>query len=66
MCDASSHGAGGVIFGENEDCVPTVFRWEWSQDVKEQYKSEEITNSDLEMAGLILLWLVMEQVCGNL
>ena len=66
VCDASSHGAGGVIFGENEECVPTVFRWEWSQDIKERYKSEEITNSDLEMAGLFLLWLVMEQVCGNL
>ena len=66
VCDASSHGAGGVIFGENEDCVPTVFRWEWPQDVKERYKSKAITNSDLEMAGLLLLWLVMEQVCGNL
>ena len=23
-----------------------------------------ITNSDLEMAGILLLWLVMEAVCG--
>ena len=66
VCDASLHGAGGVTFGKNDECVPTVFRWEWSQDVKERYKSEEITNSDLEMSGLFLLWLVMEQVCGNL
>ena len=66
VCDASSHGACGVIFGKNEDCVPTVFRWEWPQDVKELYKLKKITNSDLEMTGLLLLWLVMEQVCGNL
>jgi hypothetical protein len=25
-----------------------------------------ITNSDLEMAGLVLLWLTMEEVCGPL
>jgi len=25
-----------------------------------------ITNSDLEMAGLLLLWLVMEEVCGSM
>ncbi len=23
VCDASSHGVGGVIFGENETCIPT-------------------------------------------
>ena len=27
--DVSSHGVGGVIFGENEPCDPPVFRWEW-------------------------------------
>jgi hypothetical protein len=66
VCDASSHGVGGVIIGENEACVPTVFRWEWSQDVKAQYLAKKITNSDLEMAGLLFLWLVMESVCGDL
>jgi len=25
VCDASSHGVGGVIFGETESCLPTVF-----------------------------------------
>jgi hypothetical protein len=28
--------------------------------------SGHITNSDLEMAGLVLLWLTMEEVCGPL
>ena len=66
VCDASSHGVGGVIVGKNNDFVPIVFRWEWPQDVKESYTSKVITNSNLEMAGLICLYLVMELVCGNL
>jgi hypothetical protein len=66
VCDALSHGVGSVVFGENEACIPTVFHWEWSQDVKNEYLSKKITNSDLEMAGLLFLWLVMESVCGNL
>jgi hypothetical protein len=66
VCDASSHGIGGVIIGKNEACVPTVFWWEWSQDVEAQYLAKKITTSDLEMAGLLFLWLVMESVCGDL
>ncbi len=66
MCDASSHGVGGVTVGENEACVPTVFRWECAQEVKDQFYEGHISNSNLEMAGLLLLWLVMESVCRNL
>jgi hypothetical protein len=55
VCDASSHGVGGVAFGKNEACVPTVFRWEWSQDTKNLYLTKKITNSDLETAGLLFL-----------
>jgi hypothetical protein len=61
--DASSHGVGGIIVGEKEGCVPTVFRAEWPDDIKDLYKRDIITNSDLECAGLLLLWLVMEEVC---
>ena len=66
VCDASSHGVGGVVFGEKSTCTPTVFRWEWSPEVKAEYRKKSITNSDLEMAGLLFLWLVMETVCGTL
>jgi len=55
VCDASSHGVGGVVFGETESCPPTVFWWKWSPEVKEAYQSKRITNSDLEMAGLLFL-----------
>ena len=66
--DASGHGVGGVIIGEGRQCVPTVFRFEWPQDIKDDLVSKanptgRITNSDLEMAGLLMLWLVMEDVC---
>jgi hypothetical protein len=68
--DASIHGIGGVVVGDKEACVPTVFRMEWPEDIKKEVlktnggKKGNITNSDLECAGLLLLWLVMEEVCS--
>ena len=66
--DASRHGVGGVIVGHTGACVPTVFRVEWPADISNNVRSKsnpngKLTNSDLEMAGLLLLWLVMEEVC---
>jgi hypothetical protein len=66
--DASKHGVGGIIVGENRRCTPTVFRVEWPNDIKQALVSTTnptgtITNSDLEMAGLLILWLAMEEVC---
>ena len=45
-----------------------MFRYEWPHDIKADLVSEDnpngsITNSGLEMAGLLMLWLVMENVC---
>ncbi len=62
VCDALSHGVGGVVIGEGSPCTPT----EWLQEVKNLYHAKTITNSNLEMAGLLFLWLVIESVCGNL
>jgi hypothetical protein len=68
VVDASSFGAGGVIVGELSECRPTVFRLQWLPDVTDSVVSDKnrggkITNSDLEMAGLLLLWLMIEHVC---
>jgi hypothetical protein len=68
---ASGHGIGGVIFGETSACTPTVFRWEWPKDIKNNIKTSQnlkgkISNSDLETAGLLMLWLVIEGVCKDL
>jgi hypothetical protein len=71
IVDASGHGAGGVVLGEISACTPVVFRWEWPDDIKHNIISltnptGKLTNSDLEMAGLVILWLVIEGVCLNL
>jgi hypothetical protein len=68
ITDASGHGLGGVIVGENKEVPPTVFRLQWPSDISSNIISDDnpqgtITNSDLEMAGLLMLWLVMEAVC---
>ena len=69
--DASKQGVGGIVIGERKGAPPTVFRLEWPEDIRRDMVSEanpsgSITNSDLEMAGLLLLWLVMESVCPSL
>ena len=68
ITDASGHGLGGVIIGENKAVSPVVFRLQWPTDISTSIVSDDnpngtITNSDLEMAGLLMLWLVMEEVC---
>jgi hypothetical protein len=59
------------MLGENLACTPVVFCWEWPEDIKQGIKtlanpSGRLSNSDLEMAGLVILWLVMEGVCVDL
>jgi hypothetical protein len=71
VVDASSFGVGGVIIGELSECRPTVFRLQWPPDITDSVVSDKnregkITNSDLEMAGLLLLWLMIEHVCSLL
>ncbi len=71
IVDASGHGASGVVLGENSACTPAVFHWEWPEDIKKDIKtfsdpSGRLSNSDLEMAGLVILWLVVAGVCANL
>ena len=71
VVNASSHGVGGIIIGKLSECLPTVFRLQWPPDITADVNSEanpkvRITNSDLKLAGLVLLWLMMEHVCGPL
>ena len=66
--DMSGHGVGVVVFGEKLPCTPTIFRMQWPEWVKREIASSynrtgKLTNSDLEIAGLLLLWLVMEELC---
>jgi hypothetical protein len=71
VVDESSHVVGGVIIGGLSECSLTVFCLKWPPDISEDVISKsnptgKITNSDLELAGLTILWLVMEHVCGPL
>ena len=71
IVDASGEGVGGVIFGMKRACTPTVFRFKWPISITSQLQTESnptgrITNSDLEMAGLVFLWLAMEHIVGDL
>ena len=69
--DASGAGFGGIIFGELLPLPPTVFRGEWPRDITSNLKTVAnwggtLSISDLEMAGLLLLWLMMESICPSL
>ena len=71
ICNASSFGARGVIIGELSACRPMVFRVQWPPDITASIVSDKntkgtLTNLDLEMAGLLLLWLMIEHVCSCL
>jgi hypothetical protein len=71
ICDASSFGFRGVIEGENSECPSIVVRLQWPEDITKNVKSDSnpngtITNSDLEMAGLLLVLLVIEEIVCDL
>jgi hypothetical protein len=59
-CDASSHGAGGVLFSHEFD--PVVWRLEWPDAVKDLYRTGKLTNNDLEMAGVVAQNIVLERI----
>ena len=60
------HGIGGIITGEGKSCIPNLFHLAWPDDLKELFRKSNITNSDLEMAGLSMLWLVIDEICPQL
>ena len=71
VVDASSFGVGGIVIGELSQCRPTVFQMQWPPDITPSVISDRnrhghITNLDLEMAGLLLLWLMIEHTCESL
>jgi hypothetical protein len=71
VVDASSHGVGGIIISKLSACLPTFFQLQWPPDITASVVSDKnpkgkLTNSDLELAGLVILWLMMEHGCGRL
>jgi hypothetical protein len=69
-CDASAFGAGGVWFGADRELTPLVWRVQWPQDITDAVVSfknpnGKLTNSDLEMAGVVLREAVLEAHLGT-
>jgi hypothetical protein len=67
FCDASTLGTGGVWFAGAKSLNPVVWRMEWPEDIRNNVVSFDnphgtITNSDLEMAGMVLHYLVLEHL----
>ena len=67
IVNTSSHGIGGVVIGELLELPTTAFRLQWPPEITKDLVSFDnpngkITNSDLEMAGLLLLWLCLEGI----
>jgi hypothetical protein len=68
LVDASSHSVGGIIINKLYECLPIVLRLPWppyitANAVTKSKPQGTITNLDLELAGLVFLWLMMEHVC---
>jgi hypothetical protein len=56
--------------GENQELDPVVWRVEWPADitnavVSEANPTETITNSDLEMARVVLQQFTLESIIGS-
>ena len=64
--DASTTGVGGVWLGGQDEIEPTVWRIQWPNTIQTKIikvnRKGTISNSDLEMAGMLLAWLVLEQI----
>ena len=65
--DASGIGAGGVWMSVLGAYNNIVWRVEWDAEISRRVVSDKnprgtITNSDLEMAAILLQWLILEQI----
>ena len=69
--DACKKGAGGVWMGLTEDIGYVVWRVEFPEDIQDDLCTQEnpngsVTMNDLELAGVVLGWLVLEKLVPNL
>ena len=65
--DASKIDGGGVSTSADGNYTPTVWRLEWLLEIGKRVVSDRnlngsITNSDLEMATILIQWLVLEHI----
>ncbi len=70
-CDASAFGTGGVWFSGTSSVRETVWRLQWPPDITAAVVSESnptgaLTNSDLEMAAVVLHLNVIEPLVPSM
>jgi ribonuclease HI len=63
MVNTSSTGVGGIWLLPNYP--PKVYWHQWPMHIQKRYRDAEITNSDLEMAGVLVAWFILE-TCAHL
>ena len=71
FCDACKTGAGGVWLSGKSGIEPTVWRIQWPKDISDRLVSPsnptgDLTINDLEFAGLLLQYLVLEELQPDL
>jgi hypothetical protein len=69
--NVSAFGGSGVWFSGSKSLPPSVWQVKFpanitSQVVSEKYPDGQLTNSDLEMAGVLLHYLVLEAFVPDL
>ena len=67
FCDASSLSAGGIWFAGTCPLPPVIWRVQWPDDIRHSIisfnnPSGSLSNSDLKMTGMLLLYLVLEHL----
>ena len=69
-CDACKYGAGGIWLGVTIDMPLIVWRVQYPADIQEALGTKaqpgRLSINDLEMAGVLLQWLVLEQIVPDL
>jgi hypothetical protein len=60
MVNAASTGAGGIWILPY--VAQIVYPIQWPKDIYNRYKTGELTNSNLEMAGIVIAWYVLESL----
>jgi hypothetical protein len=61
-CDACKFGAGGIWISGITNLHPIVWRVQWPQNIVNGVAAGTITINDLEMAGIVLQYLLLEQL----
>ena len=64
--DACGIGGGGVVTPGLLAIANTVWQFEWPEDIKEMMRKHILTINDLELAAMVMGWLVLEYLCSSL